>query len=498
MSLVDVTQNSSMIEKGVIAASLDDPEIAGVIMELISPSDFHDVRNEIIYSKIVDFYQKGNYNKNSSFDIPQMVADLVDENKLHLVGGFDYFMEIIDPSAPYAQADPLRYAEYLKEFSRRRTIDLLGRSIVDKANPGSGSDSDDIVAFIQSNVQNLADDSSTTESMKLAQFSDELMFDIDQAIMGLSENKNAVSTGFFDLDELLGGGLYANQMAIIAGRPGMGKTTLALDIVRFASVMCGKTSLFFSLEMGRKELLMKLLASCSNVSYKKIKRGKDLTELEYNAVLEAKSLLDNSNIVVDDNENLDLARLRSKILKQIARPEGCDLVVIDYIQLMDAPKGESREREIAQISRATKLMTKEFGIPIIILAQLNRDAANQRPNVKHLRESGSLEQDADMVIMVHRPEVYDPNDKPGVAEIIVDKNRHGERGIVDVISLLEFSKFVNSTGTYKATEEPPNDLPPEPEENIMAGDFPDDPGFSGTQAYPMDAMPEADSGEAAW
>lgn len=228
-------------------------------------------------------------------------------------------------------------------------------------------------------------------------------------------------------------------------------STIAVDFARHASVLAGKTVLMFSLEMSRQELMQRIISAQSRVDMAKLKTGQ-LDPAEWKLVKETKQEIENANFLIDDNPQLNIGRLRSVIMRQKMRPEGLDLVVIDYLQLMDASsarKTATRENEVSELSRGIKILAKEFHVPIIALSQLNRGSegrADKTPAVSDLRESGSLEQDADMVLLLHRPEVYDENDRPGEADLIIGKQRNGPTGRIPLIPMLNISKFANGEG----------------------------------------------------
>lgn len=232
-------------------------------------------------------------------------------------------------------------------------------------------------------------------------------------------------------------------------------STIAVDFGRHAALHAGKTVLFFSLEMSRMELMQRIMSAQSRVDFQKIKTG-NLSADEWQLLESTRREIEAANFLIDDNPQLNVGRLRSVIMKQKMRPEGLDLVVIDYLQLMDASsarKSATRENEVSEMSRGIKLLAKEFGVPIIALSQLNRGnegRADKTPAVSDLRESGSLEQDADMVLLLHRPEVYDENDRPGEADLIVGKQRNGPTGKIPLVPMLNISKFANGEGIMPA------------------------------------------------
>jgi replicative DNA helicase len=239
--------------------------------------------------------------------------------------------------------------------------------------------------------------------------------------------------------------------------------------------MDNKTSIFFSLEMGKDELIQKILSAEAKIEFEKIKKG-NINREEWDKLHKVKERIANSDFLIDDTPILSVVNLRAKCLKQKKSPEGLDLVIVDYLQLMEAPKSRSssdgRQNEVSMLSRELKLLAKELKVPIIVLSQLNRGSENRQdktPLPSDLRESGSLEQDADMVLLLHRPEYYDESDRPGQAELIIGKHRGGPTGKVQLIPLLEFSKFANGAGKFAVVNEPNGDEPPQgeyPPDNI--------------------------------
>ncbi len=228
-------------------------------------------------------------------------------------------------------------------------------------------------------------------------------------------------------------------------------STIAVDFGRHAAVYAGKTVLMFSLEMGKMELMQRIISAQSRVDLQKLKTGNVSAE-EWKLIRDTEEEIKKSNFLIDDNPELNIGRLRSVIMRQKMRPEGLDIVIIDYLQLMDvssSKRSATRENEVSAMSRGIKLLAKEFQVPIIALSQLNRGnegRADKTPAVSDLRESGSLEQDADMVLLLHRPEVYDENDRPGEADLIVGKQRNGPTGRIPLIPMLNISKFANGDG----------------------------------------------------
>lgn len=449
-------------EQGVIASILTDVNSLAAVSEVLEVSDFIQLRHQLLFDKAVSFYRQGKV-----LDLPLLLNDIASDGNLDKVGGWDYVINIIDPTNIYSKGDPVVYASKVFEASSQRRIDLIAQTMHAETNSVTGLSSGEIIAGSLRQLQDVYNRAAMKDSSTLTDVGNKFFESLNDMIINGVSKEDFIPTGFTELDERLGG-LSPGQMVIVAGRPGHGKTTLALDICRNAAKVAGQQVLFFSLEMGEEELYKKLLSAEARVKYEKVRKGINITEEEYEKLLEAKQSLDEMNILIDENPELSIEGLKSKCLKQKSRPEGLDLVVVDYLQLMKMSSGiASRQEQVAEISRSVKLLSKELACPIIIVAQLNRGNTNRtdkRPMVSDLRESGSLEQDADAVLLVHRPSDYDEADKPGVTEVIVGKNRNGSTGICDLMSLLEYSKFANPTGQFQRGPDPELAEPDQPQD----------------------------------
>ena len=260
-----------------------------------------------------------------------------------------------------------------------------------------------------------------------------------------------VPTGFVELDELTGG-LHPGQMIIVAARPAMGKSTLAVDFCRSASIHShgadGKLipSCYFSLEMGRMELMMRILAAESGVELTKLRGGRQMNDRDWKDVAVAYNPVSEAPMFIDDSPHLTMPEIRSKALR-LKQQHGLGLLVIDYLQLMSSGKRvESRQQEVSEFSRSLKLLAKELDVPVVAVAQLNRgpeQRTGNKPQMSDLRESGSLEQDADIIMLLHRPEYYNPEDRSGEADIIVAKHRNGQTRTIPVAFQGHLARFAN-------------------------------------------------------
>jgi replicative DNA helicase len=254
-----------------------------------------------------------------------------------------------------------------------------------------------------------------------------------------------IPTGFTDLDAYTHG-LHPGQLIIVAARPAVGKSTFALDIARHAAVKHKKATIFFSLEMGRAEIAMRMLSAESSIYLQSMRKG-TVTEADWAKLASVRGSINDAPLFIDDSPNMSLVEIRAKC-RRLAQQVDLKMVVIDYIQLMSSGKKvESRQQEVSEFSRALKLLAKELQIPVVALSQLNRQAEqskDKRPEISHLRESGSLEQDADVVVLLHREGIYErDHPRAGEADIILAKQRNGPTGTVVVAFHGQYSRFVN-------------------------------------------------------
>jgi replicative DNA helicase len=254
-----------------------------------------------------------------------------------------------------------------------------------------------------------------------------------------------VPTGFTELDALTNG-LHPGQLIIVAARPAMGKSTFALDLARNAAIKSDKPTLFFSLEMGRAEIAMRMLSAESSIPLQSMRKG-NIADSDWTKLAQVRGSINDAPLYIDDSPNMTLAEIRAKC-RRLAQRVGLKMVVIDYLQLLTSGKKvESRQQEVSEFSRALKLLSKELGIPVVALSQLNRQAEqtkDKKPELSHLRESGSLEQDADVVVLLHREAAGDTDHpRAGEADLILAKQRSGPIGTVVVAFQGNYSRFVN-------------------------------------------------------
>lgn len=444
--MANVLRND-LAEQALLASIFTTPDALDSVSEIIQPEDFYEPRNEIIFATVLKKYERG-----EEYGPVSIIGELQKEGNLEKAGDISYFRELINPNdITNMGGDPVGFALLVKEASRKRELKQTGEKITElSASTGLGAN--DMLEMANNAIIDILNKEATSESMySILDLIEEVVEDVRQAGTLPEGATPGVPTGFESLDELTGG-FKGGQMIIIAARPAVGKSTLAVDFGRAASFLAGKTTLMFSLEMAPKELITRILSAEAGVRTQDLKTGL-LSEADWMNVDAAKKLFKNGTFLVDGNPKRSVASIRSVIARQVLKPEGLDLVIIDYLQLMEAGgsinKNSTREQVVSEMSRGIKLLAKEFDVPIIILSQLNRkseERSDTRPMVSDLRESGSLEQDADMIFLIHRPEVQDSNNRPGEADLYLAKHRGGATKRIPLTSMLEYSKFVPGEG----------------------------------------------------
>jgi replicative DNA helicase len=358
------------------------------------------------------------------------------------VGGAAYLHTLI-ASVPTA-ANAGYYAEIVRERAVLRRLVEAGTRIVQLGYAAGGGDVDGIVDAAQAEVYKVTERRSSEDYLPIADIIEGTSDEIE-ASSHRGEGMVGVPTGFADLDQLTNG-LHAGQMIVIAARPAIGKSTVGLDIARSASIKNGLPSVVFSLEMSRNEITMRLLSAEATVSLQHMRKG-TMREEDWTRLARTMGKVSEAPLFIDDSPNMSLMEIRSKC-RRLKQRHGLKLVVIDYLQLMSSGKRvESRQQEVSEFSRALKLLAKELEVPVIAISQLNRgpeQRTDKRPAMSDLRESGSIEQDADMVILLHREDAYErESPRAGEADLIVAKHRNGPTDTITVAFQGHYSRFVD-------------------------------------------------------
>jgi len=423
-------------EQSVLGSMLISKDAIADVLEVTRAQDFYRPAHETIFDAITDLYSRG-----EPADPVTVAAELQRRGDLQRVGGAPY-LHTLSASVPIA-ANAGYYAEIVREKAILRRLVDAGTRIAQMGYSGEGQ-VDDTVDRAQAEIYAITEKRASEDYAPLSDIMQATVDEIE-SVQNHDGTLRGVPTGLIDLDELTNG-LQAGQMIIVAGRPGSGKSTLGLDFCRAASIANGLTSVIFSLEMGRTEITMRLLSAEAKVPLNHIRNGQ-MKDEDWSKVARKMGEVSSAPMFIDDSPNMTMMEIRAKA-RRLKQRHDLRLIVIDYIQLMSSGKKvESRQVEVSEFSRQIKLLAKELEVPIVALAQLNRGSeqrADKKPMVSDLRESGSLEQDADIVMLVHREDMYEKESlRPGEADVIVGKHRNGPTKDVTVLFQGHYSRFVD-------------------------------------------------------
>src|SRR5580693_9296471 len=406
------------------------------VMETIRPDDHYRPAHQIVHEAILELYGRG-----EPAD-PVTVSDLLSKRgELARIGGPTYLHTLI-ASVPTA-ANAGYYARIVRERAILRRLVEVGTRIVQLGYSGDG-DADELVDRAEAEDYGVTDHRVSEDYAPLSEIMPGALDEIE-AIGSRGGSLTGVPTGFADLDALTNG-LHPGQMVVIAARPAIGKSTLALDFARSAAVHAGMTTVIFSLEMSRNEITMRLLSAEARVGLHAMRTGQ-LGDEDWTRLARRMSEVADSPLFIDDSPNMSMMEIRAKC-RRLKQRHDLRMVIIDYLQLMSSPKRvENRQQEVSELSRSLKLLAKELGVPVVALSQLNRgpeQRTDKRPMLSDLRESGSIEQDSDMVILLHREDFYERESvRAGEADFIVAKHRNGPTTTVTVAFQGHYSRFVD-------------------------------------------------------
>ena len=423
-------------EQSVIGSMLISKDAIAEVSEVLRGTDFYRPMHETIHDVIIDLFGRG-----EPVDMITVAAELQRRGELTRIGGAPY-LHTLAANVPIA-ANAEFYAHIVREKAILRRLVDAGTKIAQSGYAGEGQ-IDDIVDRAQAEVYQITDRRAAEDYAPLSDIMDKVLDEIE-AIENRESGLYGVPTGFADLDDLTNG-LHSGQMIIVAARPAMGKSTLALDFCRAASIQNNLTSVFFSLEMTRSEISMRLLSAEAKVPLNHIRNGKMGSD-DWDKLARHMGKVSSAPMFIDDSPNMTMMEIRAKA-RRLKQRHDLRLIVIDYMQLMSSGKKvESRQLEVSEFSRQIKLLAKELELPIVALSQLNRgpeQRADKKPMMSDLRESGSLEQDADMVILLHREDVYEKESaRPGEADLIIAKHRNGATRDITVAFQGHYSRFVD-------------------------------------------------------
>lgn len=442
-------------EMALLGCLLIDSEIAADIVEKLNEDDFYQESHKYILRAMQRVFLD-----RKPVDLVTVSDELESEGSLEKAGGIVYLTELtqITPSA----ANYKSYQEIVTRDSTNRKLIRAARKIIETST--SGTDDKTALAFAEKTVYDISKQSE--RSALLGMNEDDVIGDVLHKFEMLQADPNTykgIPTGYKRLDKMTNG-LQSGALIVLAARPGMGKTSLAMNLVENASLRNGKTCAVFSLEMPRTEIVQRLICSYANVSMKNALSG-ELSQKEWKKLMLAGDQLKKSNIYIDDSSRVTPAEILSKCRRLKTTQGGVDLIMIDYIQLMSSGDSklagnDNRTQEVASITRDLKIMAKELGVPVIALSQLRR-IQSKEPTLSDLRESGAIEQDADIVMFINRPEVVATAEEiasgkiiKGAAELIIAKHRAGEQGRVSLKFIGEYTKFVD-VDEQNRDDEPP-------------------------------------------
>jgi replicative DNA helicase len=431
-------------EQHVIGALLLDASSFNDVADVVTVSDFSDSAHRVMFSEIREMVADG-----ETVDVVMLCSRLANKGRDDDAGGISYIASLA--SAVPTAANAAHYARFVQLQALRRRLDIAGVEISELAKSANGKSADELVGEAKKRIDVAAGDTVKDESVA---FSDLLQTLVDDLESRDGSEKRGLPTGLLDLDEKIIG-LRGGDLIVVAGRPSTGKTTLAMNIA-LHNALDGKSVFVASLEMSALSLTERAVASVGRIDSRNLKSGK-IDSDDWRRVAEAQGKMQSAKLHIDGASRLTVERLRARC-KRVKARQGLALVLVDYIQLMDAD-GNSRNEEIASISRGLKLLAKELDVPLIALSQLSRkceDRTDKRPMLSDLRDSGAIEQDADIVLTVYRDELHNPSSNAkNIAEINVAKNREGETGRVYATFLGRFNRFENTA--YRPQSNP---LPP--------------------------------------
>ena len=429
-------------EMAVLGGMLMSKDAIGEVSQLLETSDFYLPQHQTIYDAILTLFAGS-----QPVDVVLVANELMKDGNLDKVGGADYLHSLV-ASVPTA-ANAMYYADIVHQNAILRNVITAGTKITQMGYSASGAQAEDIVNLAQSEVYEMSAGKVRQDYVAIGPVLQNTLDQLDK--MQNHELEQGVPTGFRDIDEVTQG-LQPGQMIVVAGRPAMGKSTLGIDFARSAALHHNMTSIVFSLEMSKVELAQRIIAAETNIPLAAMRRAEDITPDRWNTLNNFWTKMQDAPLFIDDSPNMSLMEIRAKC-RRLKQTNDLKLVVIDYLQLMSSGKRvESRQQEVSEFSRALKLLAKELEVPVVALSQLNRGPEmrnDKKPQLSDLRESGSIEQDADVVFLVHRPDFYNKEDRPGEADIIMAKHRNGPTDTFNLAFLGATSKFMDMPQDYQ-------------------------------------------------
>lgn len=430
-------------ERGVLGSVLLMNEVLDEVVEVLAADHFYTDGHRKIFSAIRRLYDNGT----QAIDPLTLAEELDRHSQLDDIGGASYLEQVLE-SVPHA-AHARYYAGIVREKWVQRQLIFACNEILSECYDGS-NDPDDVLSAAEQRIFRILDDQGEPRKIEIK----DILLDAFDRINERMENDEVISgipTGFPDLDQRLNG-LQPSELVVLAARPSMGKTALVCNLAEGVAMETGQGVLLFSLEQSNLELAERLLCIRSQVNSHRLRSG-TLDDDERKLLVHASAELSEAPLFLDDQPGRTIAQITA-VARRLQRRNGVRVVIIDYLQLIEPEdKSSPREQQIALITRRLKALAKELSVPVIALAQLNRGVEHRedkRPRLSDLRESGAIEQDADVVMFLHRPEHYNPEDRPGEADVIIAKNRNGPTDSVTLTWIKESMRFTN----FSSLDEP--------------------------------------------
>lgn len=423
-------------EQSVLGAMIVENEVIYEVSEILNGDEFYKEAHKILYNIIIEIHNEG-----KPVDVITLMDTLKSRELIEAVGGISYITDLVSSVPTVSNAK--HYAKIIEEKYLLRSLISASNKIMDKCY----TQQDDVEEVLNDAEKSIFDISQKkkNEDFEAIKPIIERSFDQIEHVFKFKGDTTGIPSGFTDLDSKTSG-FQKGDFILVAARPSMGKTAFVLNIALHAALRAGKSVAIFSLEMSKEQLVYRMLCSEANVDMLKLRTG-ELDDEDWIRLARAASPMSKASIFIDDTPGISIVEMRSKC-RRLKMEKGLDLIMVDYLQLMSGGrKSESRQQEVSEISRSLKALAKEMNAPVIALSQLSRAPearSDHRPILSDLRESGSIEQDADLVMFLYRDEYYNKDsEKKNIAEVIIAKQRNGPTGTVELAWLGQYTKFGN-------------------------------------------------------
>ncbi|MCU9593851.1 replicative DNA helicase [Caldibacillus thermolactis] len=447
--LIDRTPPQNIeAEQAVLGAIFIEPESLTVASEFLIPEDFYRSSHQKIFSAMLKLSDQG-----KAIDVVTVTEELIATEQLENIGGVSYLMELANAVPTAANVE--YYARIVEEKSLLRR---LIRTATEIAQEGYSRE-DEVESLLSEAEKKIMEVSGRKSAGSFISIKDVLVeaYDNIEKLANRQGDITGIPTGFTELDRMTAG-FQRNDLIIVAARPSVGKTAFALNIAQNVATKTDEVVAIFSLEMGAEQLVMRMLSSEGNINAQNLRTG-DLSDEDWKKLTMAMGSLSNAQIYIDDTPGIRIAEMRAKC-RRLKQERGLGMILIDYLQLIQGDgKADNRQQEVSEISRSLKALARELEVPVIALSQLSRSVEqrqDKRPMMSDIRESGSIEQDADIVAFLYRDDYYDKEtENKNIIEIIIAKQRNGPVGTVQLAFAKEYSKFVNLERRYDDADIPP-------------------------------------------